>query len=141
MLLARRLGKVGGEGINLTNANHTIFFNRWWNPSNNNQAQDRIHRLGQEKESFTHIPITMNTIEDKISEILRNKKVNQEPARKHKKFLTQAETCNFLISAFGCNHNHDDNNNNNNNGRRAGGRSAAAVGGRAERAERPRGPR
>jgi len=67
-------GKVGGEGINLTNANHTIFFNRWWNPSNNSQAQDRIHRLGQEKESFTHIPITMNTIEDKISEILRNKK-------------------------------------------------------------------
>ena len=67
-------GKVGGEGINLTNANHAIFFNRWWNPSNNSQAEDRIHRLGQTKECFNHYPITINTIEDRISEILRNKK-------------------------------------------------------------------
>lgn len=67
-------GKVGGEGINLTSANHAIFFNRWWNPSNNSQAQDRIIRLGQEKECFVHIPVTSNTIEEKISEILREKK-------------------------------------------------------------------
>ena len=42
-------GKLGGEGINLTEANHAIFFNLWWNPSNNDQARDRLVRIGQEK--------------------------------------------------------------------------------------------
>lgn len=34
-------GKIGGEGLNLTEANHAIFLNEWWNPSNNTQARDR----------------------------------------------------------------------------------------------------
>ncbi len=66
-------GKIGGEGINLTEANHAIFFNRWWNPSNNSQARDRIIRIGQNKNAFIYNLITTNTIEEKLTKILKDK--------------------------------------------------------------------
>lgn len=66
-------GKIGGEGINLTEANHVIFFNEWWNPSNNLQARDRVIRIGQTKKSYIHHLRTINTIEQRIDEILKIK--------------------------------------------------------------------
>ena len=72
-------GKIGGEGINLTEANHVIFINDWWNPSNNNQARDRVVRIGQSKECFiTHLK-AIDTIDERVSNILKEKKsINAE---------------------------------------------------------------
>ena len=67
-------GKIGGEGLNLTEANHAIFLNHWWNPSNNNQARDRIIRIGQLKKSYIHHLYSTNTIEDKLRIIIEEKK-------------------------------------------------------------------
>ncbi len=67
-------GKIGGEGINLTNANHAIFFNRWWNPSNNDQARDRIIRIGQTKKAFIYTITASETIEEEISKLLKAKR-------------------------------------------------------------------
>jgi SNF2 family DNA or RNA helicase len=39
--------KVAAEGLTLTEANHVIFLNEWWNPSANAQARDRVLRIGQ----------------------------------------------------------------------------------------------
>jgi SNF2 family DNA or RNA helicase len=66
-------GKIGGEGINLTEANHIIFINNWWNPSNNRQARDRIVRIGQKRECHIHNLRTANTIESRLDEILDEK--------------------------------------------------------------------
>ena len=66
-------GKIGGEGINLTEANHVIFINNWWNPSNNTQARDRIVRIGQTRECHIHTLRTANTIESRLDEILDQK--------------------------------------------------------------------
>lgn len=66
-------GKIGGEGLNLTEANHIIFINSWWNPSNNSQARDRIVRIGQDKKCFIHNLRTIDTIETRIDEILKEK--------------------------------------------------------------------
>ena len=66
-------GKLGGEGINLTEANHAIFFNLWWNPSNNDQARDRLVRIGQEKNVFIHTLESSNTIESRLKYILKDK--------------------------------------------------------------------
>tara|TARA_Y200000002_G_C22679643_1_gene663473 strand:- start:1656 stop:3266 length:1611 start_codon:yes stop_codon:yes gene_type:complete len=65
--------KIGGEGLNLTNANHVFFFNKWWNPSNNKQAKDRIIRIGQERKSYIHSVISKDTVESRIEEIINKK--------------------------------------------------------------------
>ena len=67
--------KVGGVGLNLTNANHVILADLWWNPSVEDQAVDRTHRLGQEKEVTVYKMIMNDTIEEKILK-LQDKKRN-----------------------------------------------------------------
>ncbi len=66
-------GKIAGEGLNLTEANHVIFINNWWNPSNNYQARDRVVRIGQEKKAFIHNLRADDTIESRLDEILKEK--------------------------------------------------------------------
>ena len=66
--------KAGGTGLNLTSANHVIHFDRWWNPSVENQATDRAFRIGQKKIVNVYKFICSGTIEDKINEIILSKK-------------------------------------------------------------------
>ena len=65
--------KVGGVGLNLTQANHVIHFDRWWNPAVENQATDRAFRIGQKKSVLVHKFITNGTVEEKIDEMLEEK--------------------------------------------------------------------
>jgi non-specific serine/threonine protein kinase len=65
--------KAGGVGLNLTNANHVIHFDRWWNPAVENQATDRAFRIGQKKNVIVHKFITKGTIEEKIDEMIESK--------------------------------------------------------------------
>ena len=39
--------KAGGMGLNLTAANYVILLDPWWNPAVENQAADRVHRIGR----------------------------------------------------------------------------------------------
>ena len=39
--------KAGGTGLNLTAADTVIHYDMWWNPAVENQATDRVHRIGQ----------------------------------------------------------------------------------------------
>jgi len=58
--------KAGSLGLNLTEANHVILMDVWWNPFLEDQAIDRVHRLGQKKNvDVTRLTIS-NTIEDRI---------------------------------------------------------------------------
>ena len=65
--------KAGGTGLNLTNANHVIHFDRWWNPAVENQATDRAFRIGQTKNVMVHKFVSRGTIEEKIDELIRSK--------------------------------------------------------------------
>ena len=65
--------RAGGEGLTLTEANHVLFLNRWWNPSTNNQAQDRVIRIGQKKEVFVKHYVSEGTLEENLSNILDEK--------------------------------------------------------------------
>ena len=66
--------KAGGVGITLTKANHVFHFDRWWNPAVENQASDRAFRIGQKKNVFVHKYICLGTLEEKIDEIIEDKK-------------------------------------------------------------------
>ncbi len=65
--------KAGGVGLNLTEANHVIHFDRWWNPAVENQATDRAFRIGQKKNVIVHKFLTKGTVEEKIDMMLEEK--------------------------------------------------------------------
>ena len=65
--------RVAGEGLTLTEANHVIFLNEWWNPSANAQARDRVVRIGQGKGVRVYKFKCRNTIEENLEEILLKK--------------------------------------------------------------------
>jgi SNF2 family DNA or RNA helicase len=67
--------KVGGVGLNLTKADYVFIFDPWWNNSAQNQAIDRVHRIGQKNTVFSYKLITKDTIEEKIL-TLQNQKQN-----------------------------------------------------------------
>ena len=66
--------KAGGTGLNLTSANLVIHFDPWWNPAVEDQATDRAHRIGQEKEVKVIRLIAKGTIEEKIILLQEDKK-------------------------------------------------------------------
>ncbi len=66
--------KAGGTGLNLTNANHVIHFDRWWNPAVENQATDRAYRIGQKNNVMVHKLVCKGTIEEKIDAMIESKK-------------------------------------------------------------------
>lgn len=67
--------KAGGVGLNLTGANTVIHTDPWWNPAVENQATDRVHRIGQKDVVQVFKFITKGTIEEKIF-LLKQKKEN-----------------------------------------------------------------
>lgn len=66
--------KAGGTGLNLTSADTVIHYDMWWNPAVENQATDRVHRLGQKNSVSSYKLITLGTIEEKIVEMQKRKK-------------------------------------------------------------------
>ncbi|EKD56229.1 MAG: hypothetical protein ACD_58C00261G0003 [uncultured bacterium] len=66
--------KAGGTGLNLTAASHVIHYDLWWNPAVENQATDRAFRIGQTKNVNVHRFISANTFEEKINQMINNKR-------------------------------------------------------------------
>ena len=67
--------KSGGTGLNLTSANVVIHLDLWWNPQAENQATDRVHRIGQKNVVEVIKLVTKGTIEEKILELQDKKKL------------------------------------------------------------------
>ena len=66
--------KAGGLGLTLTAANHVIHFDRWWNPAVENQATDRVYRIGQTKPVIAYKFLCPGTLEEKIDLLIDQKK-------------------------------------------------------------------
>lgn len=65
--------KAGGTGLNLTGADMVIHYDPWWNISTENQATDRVYRIGQKNNVQVYKLITSNSIEEKIYELQQKK--------------------------------------------------------------------
>ena len=66
--------KAGGTGLNLTNANHVVMFDRWWNPAVEQQAVDRAYRIGQREKVQVHYFCCKGTLEEKIELLIKSKR-------------------------------------------------------------------
>ena len=66
--------RVGGEGLTLVEANHVFLFNQWWNPSANDQARDRVMRIGQRRGVRVYRFCCRGTIEETLERIQKSKR-------------------------------------------------------------------
>lgn len=65
---------AGAEGINLFSASNIIFVEREWVPAIEEQAEARLHRIGQRNAVTAHYLIARNTVDDKLAELVRLKR-------------------------------------------------------------------
>ncbi|MEE4197911.1 MAG: DEAD/DEAH box helicase [Bacteroidales bacterium] len=78
--------KAGGVGLNLTAADYVFIIDPWWNPAVEEQAINRAHRIGQDKNVMVYRFISSDTVEEKIQRLkskkskLANTFVNTERA-------------------------------------------------------------
>ena len=66
--------KAAGTGLTLTRADYVFLFDPWWNPSVENQAIDRTHRLGQSKPVFAYKLVLAGSIEENVMRITEEKR-------------------------------------------------------------------
>lgn len=95
--------RVGGEGLTLTEANHVIFLNEWWNPSTNDQARDRVVRFGQERIVHVHRFRCKDTVEEVLDHILERKNKTYSSvvnALATQVQLTDADSTELLVKAL-----------------------------------------
>ena len=51
--------KAAGVGLTITAASHVIHLSRWWNPAVEDQCNDRVYRIGQDKPVTIHLPMAI----------------------------------------------------------------------------------
>ncbi|GLW91498.1 DEAD/DEAH box helicase [Actinokineospora globicatena] len=66
--------KAGGTGLTLTEANHVIHLDRWWNPAVEDQATDRAFRIGQRKDVQVRKFVCIGTLEERIDTMIESKR-------------------------------------------------------------------
>jgi SNF2 family DNA or RNA helicase len=85
--------KAGGVGLNLTRANHVFHFDRWWNPAVENQATDRVFRIGQRRDVQVHKFVCSGTLEEKIHDLIESKKsLAEQVVGAGENWLTELDT-------------------------------------------------
>ena len=65
--------KAGGAGLDLSTANHVLIAEPYWNAGFEQQAIDRAHRIGQQREVHVHRFIMANSIEEQIQQLQAEK--------------------------------------------------------------------
>ncbi len=66
--------RAAGVGIDLTAASVLIHYDRWWNAAREEQATDRIHRIGQKSAVQIYKFKTVDTVEERIDQLIERKR-------------------------------------------------------------------
>ena len=95
------------EGLTLTRAANTIFVERYWTPADEQQAEDRIHRIGQTRAvviTYLHVP---GTVDDTMHALIETKRalvdrvLGDDDIEEQDRNDTQADFVRFLIKGRG----------------------------------------
>jgi superfamily II DNA or RNA helicase len=93
--------KAGGAGIDLVAGSIVIHYDRWWNAAREDQATDRVHRIGQKRAVQVFKLVASGTLEEKISAIIERKRrlansVVQADDPRFEKIFTREELIDIL---------------------------------------------
>ncbi|WP_058484985.1 SNF2-related protein [Defluviitalea phaphyphila] len=98
---------VAGFGLTLTEANHVIHYMRLWNPAKEDQATDRVYRIGQDKEVTVYYPMLSftedntyeyNDVREYVNQNIEIKSDNLSPEEKLN--ILMARKKNMLLNFF-----------------------------------------
>jgi SNF2 family DNA or RNA helicase len=93
--------KAGGTGIDLVGGSVVIHYDRWWNAAREDQATDRVHRIGQHRAVQVFKLVTEGTLEEKIHALIERKRtmmnaVVREDDHRLAKIFTRDELLDLL---------------------------------------------
>ena len=93
--------KAGGTGIDLVGGSVVIHYDRWWNAAREDQATDRVHRIGQRRAVQVFKLVSEGTLEEKIATIIERKRgvmqsVVRETNQPLSKLFSRAELIELL---------------------------------------------
>jgi SNF2 family DNA or RNA helicase len=66
--------KAGGTGIDLVAGSVVVHYDRWWNAAREDQATDRVHRIGQKRAVQVFKLLTERTLEERIAQLIEKKR-------------------------------------------------------------------
>jgi SNF2 family DNA or RNA helicase len=66
--------KAGGTGIDLIGGSVVVHYDRWWNAAREDQATDRVHRIGQRRAVQVFKLVTEGTLEERIAALIAAKR-------------------------------------------------------------------
>ncbi|GAM25068.1 hypothetical protein SAMD00019534_082430 [Acytostelium subglobosum LB1] len=100
--------KAGGVGLNLTRASKVFMVDPWWNVAMENQAIDRLHRIGQTRPVVVKKFIIERSIEERILELQQSKEdmtqaildEKYDPTKKIRKVSLSLEDIRLLFTGF-----------------------------------------
>tara|TARA_A100001015_G_scaffold261277_1_gene306673 strand:+ start:1334 stop:4345 length:3012 start_codon:yes stop_codon:yes gene_type:complete len=95
--------KSGGFGLNLVKASYVFHMDPWWNPAVEDQASDRVHRIGQTQKVTIIRMVMHHTIEEKMMELKKKKSdlfesVMKEGSLEQQKGTLKKEDIEYLLS-------------------------------------------
>jgi SNF2 family DNA or RNA helicase len=73
--------QAGGVGLNLTAANRVYMLDPWWNPAVEEQAIDRVHRIGQTRPVIVKRCVMEDSVEGRILRLQERKRCLQGALR------------------------------------------------------------
>ncbi|MEM9409323.1 MAG: C-terminal helicase domain-containing protein, partial [Acidobacteriota bacterium] len=93
--------KAGGTGIDLVGGSVVIHYDRWWNAAREDQATDRLYRIGQKRAVQVFKLVTEDTLEERIAAIIDSKRrlmssIVQEDDPKLNKIFSREELIDLL---------------------------------------------
>ncbi len=108
--------EAAGVGFTITAANHVIHLSRTWNPAKEDQATDRVYRIGQKKDVHVYLPIACygkagSSFDEKLNELLEYKRqlsnkvmfpTPDDPKDGKKIFNDCVEKSSFEAIAYSC---------------------------------------
>ncbi|KAF6002170.1 transcription termination factor, RNA polymerase II [Cyanidiococcus yangmingshanensis] len=69
---------AGGVGLNLTQANRVVLIDPWWNPAVEEQAIDRVYRLGQRRPVRVTRLVVRDSVEERVMQLQQQKRALYE---------------------------------------------------------------
>ncbi len=66
--------RAGGTGITLSSADYVFMADPWWNPAVEEQAIDRVHRIGRKGDVFIYRMIAQGTVEERVRKLQADKR-------------------------------------------------------------------